>query len=256
MPAHLLRAPARARARARRTRRSPRPPQAARGADGRGRGRARRRRRTARAAPRDGGAAGGGAAGGGAADGAGDAGAKADADADAEELIERSRELLHAVCELSQKSVAQLLILRKEVHVQLSLRDLKNLWDSTLEFLQAVEGLSGTTGYGLRSCLLQQAKAFLEHKHEAQLARLVATLDSEKWAHAHVSAERQSALDKLSTGRAFLPEELTRAIDHVRSAAARARARRRARRRRRRTTRSSTAPRSRSCGARCCWSRW
>ena len=48
--------------------------------------------------------------------------------------------------------------------MQLSLRDLKNLWDSTLEFLQAVEALSGTTGYGLRSCLLQQAKAFLEHK--------------------------------------------------------------------------------------------
>ena len=99
------------------------------------------------------------------------------------------------------------------MHVQLSLRDLKNLWDSTLEFLQAVEGMSGTTGYGLRSCLLQQAKAFLEHKHEAQLAALVATLDSEKWAHAHVSAERQSALDRLATGRAFMPEELSRSID-------------------------------------------
>ena len=44
---------------------------------------------------------------------------------DGDELRERSTEHLRGVCELAQKSIAQLLLLRKEVHVTLTLRDLK-----------------------------------------------------------------------------------------------------------------------------------
>lgn len=126
-----------------------------------------------------------------------------------EELISQSQRSLRDACDLAQKTIGNLLVMRREVHITLSIDELKGLWTATFEFLQSVEKISGRSCYGLRSTLLAQAKAFLEHKQEAQMASLVATLDSEKWNQADVSAERQRELSRLASGQAFIPGKLS-----------------------------------------------
>eukprot|EP00978_Attheya_sp_CCMP212_P016009 scaffold41643_cov62-Attheya_sp.AAC.2 len=50
-----------------------------------------------------------------------------------------------------------------------------------------------------------QAKAFVEHKHESNMANLAAALNSERWTQScDVSTERQASLTRLCSGRAIL----------------------------------------------------
>lgn len=112
--------------------------------------------------------------------------------------------------DLAQKSFVELLRLRKDAHSLLSLDDIKRLWDLCMGFCSSLEKCSNVTntgsslGYGIKSTLLVQVKAFLERKHECDLSQLVGSLDCEKWVQVDVSAERQAALTKLCTGRALL----------------------------------------------------
>lgn len=48
--------------------------------------------------------------------------------------------------------------MRKEPHAELSLTAMKMLWDTTLDFVGAIEAISGTLGYGLKSTLLTQVR--------------------------------------------------------------------------------------------------
>ena len=109
-----------------------------------------------------------------------------------------------AAAELSSKSIAELLRLRKEAHSLVNLSEMKRLWDVNMRFTLELEELSSYKATGLRSTLLAQAKAFVERQHESNMSSLVAALDSERWTQCDVSAERQFALTQLCTGRAVV----------------------------------------------------
>jgi hypothetical protein len=49
-----------------------------------------------------------------------------------------------------------------------------------------------------------QAKLFLEHLHETQMASLVSVLDAERWTQADVAPERQAQIERLTAGKAVL----------------------------------------------------
>ena len=106
--------------------------------------------------------------------------------------------------ELASKSVAELLRLRKEAHALLKLDEMKALWDSCLKFITQIEGYSGAKAVSLRSTMVGQAKAFLDHTHTSNMSALVAALDSERWTQCEVSSERQASLTRLCTGRAIV----------------------------------------------------
>mmetsp|Transcript_24925 Transcript_24925/g.78020 ORF Transcript_24925/g.78020 Transcript_24925/m.78020 type:complete len:674 (-) Transcript_24925:73-2094(-) len=114
------------------------------------------------------------------------------------------KESLKNGCELAQRSIVSLILMRKEQNFCLALEDLKALWDTVMRFIMQVEKLAGVTGYELRGTLLSQAKGFLEKKVQVQKASLVSTLDAERWVRADVTPERQAALERLVSGHAFL----------------------------------------------------
>lgn len=47
-------------------------------------------------------------------------------------------------------------MIRREAHVRLTLSEMKTLWDTTFGFLSAIDAISGTGGFGLKSTLLTQ----------------------------------------------------------------------------------------------------
>ena len=123
--------------------------------------------------------------------------------------LEFSATVLVNACELAQKAINQLLLLRKETNARLHIDQMKFLWEVSLHFIAGIERFEAAPGekistVALRNGLLAQTKKFLEHTHEAYKGRLVNTLDSEKWVQCDVSRDRQVALDRLTSGRLFL----------------------------------------------------
>ena len=51
---------------------------------------------------------------------------------------------------------------------------------------------------------MDQAKAFLEKRHEGNMTKLFACLDGERWARCNVSANRQASLTRLCSGQAVV----------------------------------------------------
>jgi vacuolar protein sorting-associated protein 54 len=94
---------------------------------------------------------------------------------------------LAAAADLTEKSVSELLRLRREAHSIVSFDGMRQLWDTCLAFTHQLEKFSGRKSYGLRSTLMAQAKSFVERKHEANMSALVAALDSERWVQCNVS---------------------------------------------------------------------
>ena len=116
-----------------------------------------------------------------------------------------SKFCLAAACDLGQRSVAQLLGLRRDANARMGLEKMKFLWETSLHFVLTLEGLSGSTAYVFRQCLLTQTRSFLDYMHETMKGKLVNTLDCERWTQCDVSAQRQQDIDRLSSGKAFLP---------------------------------------------------
>ncbi|KAJ1428222.1 Vps54-like protein-domain-containing protein [Ochromonadaceae sp. CCMP2298] len=115
-------------------------------------------------------------------------------------VIAESRACLAAACDLAQRSIAQLISLRREANARMPPAKMRVLWERSLGFVLSLEGVSGSTAYVVRQCLLGQTKSFLEHLHETCKGRLVATLDNERWTQCDVSGERQAQVDRLSSG--------------------------------------------------------
>jgi hypothetical protein len=110
-----------------------------------------------------------------------------------------------AAAELSCKSIAELLRLRKDAHSLVSLEEMKRIWDVCFGFVSQTESMtSGHKAATLRSTLMAQAKAFIERKHERNMSSLVAALDAEQWTQCQVSPERQGVLTRLCAGRSVL----------------------------------------------------
>jgi hypothetical protein len=119
-------------------------------------------------------------------------------------LIEKSGEILTSSAELAQKSICQLLLMRKESTAKLPLHQMKFMWETSLHFILTVDKFnqnlllsSQDTSQGanqpdltsvvnlstfpLRNGLLNQTKKFIEYLHESFKGKLVNTLDNEKW---------------------------------------------------------------------------
>jgi vacuolar protein sorting-associated protein 54 len=64
--------------------------------------------------------------------------------------------------------------------------------------------LQSTSTYTLRKTLIGIAKGFLERYHDSNKAKLVATVDAEKWTQCEVSAHRQACIDLLTSGKIVL----------------------------------------------------
>lgn len=105
------------------------------------------------------------------------------------------RAILASAAELSSKSIAELLRLRKEVHSLVSLDDMSQIWDTCTKFAEEVEKLSGHKCLAVRSMLLTQAKAFVERKHDSNMTSLAAALDSERWTQCEVSLRETSGFE-------------------------------------------------------------
>ena len=122
-------------------------------------------------------------------------------------MITMSRSCLAAACDLAQRSISQLISLRKEANAKLAPEKMKFMWEISLNFVLSLEQVSESTAYVMRQCLLGQTKSFLEYMHETCKGKLVVTLDNERWVQCDVSADRQAELDRMSSGKAFLPQQ-------------------------------------------------
>ena len=96
-------------------------------------------------------------------------------------------EAVTSAADLALKSIAELLRLRKEAHSLLKLDEMKELWDTCLNFTLRIEDVSDSRAVGLRSTLVGQAKAFLDRTHESNMSALMAALDLERWTQCEVS---------------------------------------------------------------------
>jgi vacuolar protein sorting-associated protein 54 len=133
-------------------------------------------------------------------------------------VLESSSNLLVNTCDLAQKSVCQLLQMRKDSTGKMTIEQMRFFWEVSLHFVASVEQLQPTnvslSTQTLRVGLLAHSKRFLEQLHEGYKGKLVNTLDSEKWVQCDVSPERQSSLDRLTKGRSFLPKAKLNGIEH------------------------------------------
>lgn len=116
-------------------------------------------------------------------------------------VIREIDEVIRKTCEFSQRSVSNLFAVRKEVQATYTMPQLRLLYDTTMDFVVNVEKLTGKTDYTLRGALFSQLKLFLEKYHQAQMAKLVSTLDHELWKNTEISVTRHKALEDLSSGR-------------------------------------------------------
>ena len=68
-------------------------------------------------------------------------------------VVGLSKSCLLAACDLGQRSVAQLLGLRRETNARMGLEKMKFLWETSLHFVLTLEGFSGSTAYVIRQVI-------------------------------------------------------------------------------------------------------
>jgi hypothetical protein len=99
-------------------------------------------------------------------------------------VLGSSATLLINTCEQAQKSVCQLLQMRKDSVGNMTLEQMKFFWEISLHFIASIEQLKPTdvtlSTQSLRTGLFGHSKRFLDHLHESYKGKLVNTLDSEK----------------------------------------------------------------------------
>lgn len=153
------------------------------------------------------------------------------------EVIEQSKQCVTAACNLAQRSISQLLKIRRESTVRLALDKMKFLSELCRHFLTSLEKIhngelsdtavtkpkqllsndinetnkdaSGTFTYELTKTLRTQSREFLDRLHEAHKTRLVSTLDTDRWVQTDVAPERQLDIDRLVSGRSFITSKAT-----------------------------------------------
>lgn len=119
-------------------------------------------------------------------------------------ILQLSKSCLTTACELTQKSISQLLNLRKDSNVRMPVDKMKVLWLNSLKFISTIEKSTNVTAYILRQNIHTQSKQFIDHLHESYKGKLVNTLDNERWVQCDVSTERQHEVTKLVSGKTLL----------------------------------------------------
>jgi vacuolar protein sorting-associated protein 54 len=124
---------------------------------------------------------------------------------DKDMLVKLSKKCLHNASSLAQKSIGQLFTLRKDSSAAVKPESMKLMWQVCLKFIAEFEELlGGTSAFVLRQALKNQTKTFLEKLHVANKNKMATALSNDKWNQVDVSPERQSAIDKLTSGKSFL----------------------------------------------------
>jgi vacuolar protein sorting-associated protein 54 len=92
-----------------------------------------------------------------------------------------SREALEYVWKLAQRHASRMFQVRQEVHVNLSMNEIGELWHLVMAFVKTTERKTGRRGDILTNALQQQMEKQLQRVHSNQMQELVASLDSELW---------------------------------------------------------------------------
>ena len=80
-----------------------------------------------------------------------------------------------------QQHMGTLLEARSELHAQLPVSELRQVWDHCMDFVGVAGRIYGTKGKLLLSTLLRQARDSLEYMHKNQLVHLQSLLHEELW---------------------------------------------------------------------------
>ena len=98
-------------------------------------------------------------------------------------ILEGIDVIMKGIADRGQRSIAQLLSLRKDVQARLKLTggngSLQKLWQVITEPADKLEDMTGHKMTDLKSALLSQMKRAIEINHENQMTLLVSTLDGE-----------------------------------------------------------------------------
>eukprot|EP00605_Chrysophyceae_sp_TOSAG23-4_P002849 GSChrysophyteH1.ASY1.ANO1.3138.1 assembled CDS len=119
-------------------------------------------------------------------------------------LRELSKTCLVSACDIAQRALSQLLLMRKADTARISLENIKLLWETSSHFVTNVEKISESSAYVIRQALQQQSTAFLSNTHEHAKIKLASTMDTEKWNQCDVPPEKQQLIDHLASGKTFL----------------------------------------------------
>ena len=127
-----------------------------------------------------------------------------DGQAHVSEILEGIGGIMKSIADRGQRSIAQLLSLRKDVQARLKLTggsgSLQSLWTVITEPADKLEAITGHKMTDLKSALLSQMKRAIEINHENQMTLLVSTLDGEEWRQATVSDRRQKSIKAICSG--------------------------------------------------------
>lgn len=96
-----------------------------------------------------------------------------------------------------QQHIGVMLETRSEIHSQLSITDLKEVWDHCIDFIMVATKIYGVKGKLLLSTLLRQARASLEYLHKNQTIHLQSLLHEELWKPALVPSNLQNEVTAL-----------------------------------------------------------
>ncbi len=128
-----------------------------------------------------------------------------DGKAHVRDILEGIEEITKRIADRGQRSIAQLLSLRKDVQAGLKLSggsgSIQSLWNVIMKPTDKLEAMTGHKMTDLKSALLSQMKRTIEMNHENQMTLLVSTLDAEEWRHASVSERRQKSITAICSGK-------------------------------------------------------
>ena len=96
-----------------------------------------------------------------------------------------------------QQHMGTLLEARSELHAQLPVSELRQVWDHCMDFVGVAGRIYGTKGKLLLSTLLRQARDSLEYMHKNQLVHLQSLLHEELWKPALVPSALQNEITGL-----------------------------------------------------------
>jgi vacuolar protein sorting-associated protein 54 len=119
-------------------------------------------------------------------------------------LQELSKNCLTSACDIAQRALSQLLLMRKADMARLPLEGIRSLWDTASHFASSVEKINGSSAYIIRQALQTLTVAFLSTVHERAKLRLASALDAEKWVQCDAPTDKQLEIDRLASGKAFL----------------------------------------------------
>ena len=96
-----------------------------------------------------------------------------------------------------QQHIGTMLDSRGEIHSQLAIEELKEVWDHSIDFITVAAKIYGIKGKLLLSTLLRQARDSLEYLHKNQVVHLQTLLHEESWKPALVPSNIQNEVTML-----------------------------------------------------------